>query len=119
MVTSKRRLDANEPRINIHCFALNSFFENCDGVMLSSPEALESAAINSAKEWFSETGKDVYSVGPLLPRSYWSATQSDQGAVDVTLFLKEMQEKYGQNSVFLVRKTPCFITHSLQIETHL
>lgn len=81
---------------------LSSLFDNCDGVLLSAAHAIEGQAIDAIKTWFSETKRDVFSVGPLLPPSYWHAAQSDQGSDDVPVFLNDMLAKYGEKSVILV-----------------
>lgn len=59
--------------------------------------------IEGVKTWFSEAQKDVYGVGPLLPRSYWDTVQSDGGAANIRNFLDKMHEEYGGKSVVFVR----------------
>ncbi len=54
------------------------------------------------KKWWAEDGKEVYGVGPLLPRTYWDTLPTDEGATDVREFLEEMLGKYGKQSVILV-----------------
>ncbi len=78
------------------------FFEHCDSVLLSSSYVLEGEAMDAFKAWLSESKKEVYGVGPLLPANYWDA-QSDGGATEVQVFLDSMLEIRGKKSVVLVR----------------
>lgn len=78
------------------------FFEHCDSVLLSSSYVLEGEAMDAFKTWLSESKKDVYGVGPLLPANYWDV-QSDGGASAVQVFLDSMLESRGKKSVVLVR----------------
>lgn len=44
----------------------------------------------------------MYSVGPLLPRSYWDPTQGNGGDPDIEIFLSNALEKHGEHSMVLV-----------------
>ena len=69
---------------------------------MSSSYALEGKANEAMKKWWAEDGKEVYGVGPLLPRTYWDTLPTDEGATDVREFLERMLGKYGKQSVILV-----------------
>ncbi|KJA21667.1 glycosyltransferase family 1 protein [Hypholoma sublateritium FD-334 SS-4] len=77
-------------------------FKNSNGIVLSSSYASDRKAIEGIKTWFAETPKEVYGVGPLLPRTYWDIVPTDEGATDVRNFLNEMQARHGTKSVILV-----------------
>lgn len=70
---------------------------------MSSSYALEGKAVEGMKKWWAENGKEVYGVGPLLPRTYWDTLPTDEGAIDVRDFLEGMLAKHGKRSVILVR----------------
>ncbi|KJA16630.1 glycosyltransferase family 1 protein [Hypholoma sublateritium FD-334 SS-4] len=78
-----------------------AFFEQGDAVLLSSSYVLEREAIDAMKVWLSETKKDVYGVGPLLPANYWGV-HTDGGATAVQVFLDAMLETHGRKSVVLI-----------------
>jgi hypothetical protein len=62
------------------------------------------------KQWFSAMEKELYVLGPLLPRDYGTETQNgEEGAsVDFETFLGEMLVQHGKGSVFFVRLFPLF-----------
>lgn len=88
--------------VSTYLLELFRFFEQCDLVLMSSSYVLEREAIDAFKAWFSETKKDVYGIGPLLPANYWS-TQGDGGASAIQVFLDAMLQTHGRKSVVLVR----------------
>jgi hypothetical protein len=57
------------------------------------------------KQWFFDMQKDIYVLGPLLPRGYGIENQNgEEGAsADIETFLGEMLVQHGKRSVFFVR----------------
>lgn len=84
-------------------------FEHCDGVLLSASPIVDGGGIGGIKTWLSETQQPVYSVGPLLPRSYWGSVQNNGGAPEVDSFLSHALERYGKHSLVLVRLKMTFM----------
>ena len=67
------------------------------------------------KQWFSDMGKEVHVLGPLLPPGYGSETQNiEVGASDdIETFLGEMLVQYGKRSVFFVGISSSFFYEQL------
>ena len=67
------------------------------------------------KQWFSDTQKELYVLGPLLPSGYGVQVETqnaEEGAsADFETFLGEMLVQHGKGSVFFVRFFP-FLLHS-------
>ena len=59
--------------------------------------------LNALKQWFSDTQKEVYVLGPLLPSDIGTQNGEDGAGVDFENFLGEILEQHGKGSVFFVR----------------
>ncbi|KAI0743898.1 UDP-Glycosyltransferase/glycogen phosphorylase [Daedaleopsis nitida] len=82
-------------------------FEKNDGVVLFTPECYEPEAVAGVRAWFAETGRPVYTAGPLLP----SASQATANANEVKLsaegsafqtFLDETLKTSGEKSLIYI-----------------
>lgn len=84
-----------------------SFIEACDGAILSTAEALEPEGVALIRDWFSETGREVYAVGPLLPLGTNTVageqSQSDKPS-EIDTFLKTTLETHGPKSLLYVSR---------------
>ena len=63
--------------------------------------------LNAVKQWLSETQRELYVLGPLLPSGYGvqvETQKAEEGAsADFETFLGEMLVQHGKGSVFFVR----------------
>jgi hypothetical protein len=82
-----------------------SSFQECDGAIVTTSYAYESASLDAVKLWFSDMQKEVHVIGPLLPSGYGTKPQnSEEGMnIDIETFLGEMLVQHGKRSVFFVR----------------
>lgn len=71
-------------------------------MLLSASPIVDGEGIDGIKTWLSENRQSVYSVGPLLPRSYWDPVQSNGEAPDIESFLSHALVQHGEHSVVLV-----------------
>ncbi|OCH85806.1 UDP-Glycosyltransferase/glycogen phosphorylase [Obba rivulosa] len=89
---------------NIWIDAAN-FLENCDGILLTSPECYEPVSIAGLRDWFSETSRNVYAIGPLLPIEEQSVGKekdsSKQGAA-IERFMDSVLKTRGENSLLYI-----------------
>ena len=83
----------------------NSFFQECDAIVITSSYAYESVSLDTLKQWFSDKRKEVHVLGPLLPAGFGTDSQNNEegASVDIETFLGEMLEQHGKRSVFFVR----------------
>lgn len=84
---------------------MRSFIEACDGAILSTAEALEPEGVARIREWFAETGREVYAAGPLFPLGEGTAagerSQSDK-PTEIDAFLRSIFENHGPKSLLYV-----------------
>ncbi|KAH8087202.1 UDP-Glycosyltransferase/glycogen phosphorylase [Cristinia sonorae] len=88
-------------------FAVHDCIEHCDGMLITSPEAYEPAAIIAIKEWFAETNRGVWAIGPLLPpmssAKAMTGEQSLSGSSDVIKnFMDKTLVTHGQHSMIYI-----------------
>lgn len=85
-------------------------YETCDGLIISSPEAYEPAAVAAIKEWFAETSRPVWAIGPLFPKMAspeavaGEATQSESWE-GIKEFLDAALTAHGEHSLLYVSHT--------------
>jgi len=84
-------------------FWLLRFLKTADAVLLANSHAWEYEAIDAIDTWFSDWGKSVYCIGPLLPSNFGVQQQSDGAPNGVIAFLDSMVQGEGKRSVILVR----------------
>ena len=92
-------------------------FEACDGMILTSAEAYEPQAITAMKEWFAETSRSVWAVGPLLPsiasqEAIAGEEASSPNFKELTSFLNSTLESHGPHSVLFVSKCTRIVRQS-------
>ena len=78
-----------------------------DGALLTTPEPYEPDAVAACREWFAQTGRPVYGVGPVLPsasKATVTAGEKKQSndATKVQAFLDNVLETDGPQSVLYV-----------------
>ncbi|KAH8103099.1 UDP-Glycosyltransferase/glycogen phosphorylase [Cristinia sonorae] len=76
----------------------------CDGVILTTPEVYEQPAVSAFKEWFRETNRSVWALGPLLPSiSSKEAIAGEESlsasSAQITKFMDEALASNGKHSV--------------------
>lgn len=88
--------------------SLYETYESCDGMIIASPMVYESEAIVATKEWFAESNRPVWAVGPL-PVSSGShqaiageEAQSERSA-DIRGFMDGVLTSHGERSMLYVR----------------
>ncbi|TCD71962.1 hypothetical protein EIP91_000094 [Steccherinum ochraceum] len=82
-------------------------FDAIDGVIITSPEVYEPKAITATREWFAETNRGVWAIGPLLPKMdtkearEGEAAQSEKSA-EVQRFMEMVIEKFGERKMLYI-----------------
>ena len=81
---------------------------DCDGAIVMSPLAIEAEAIKVLKQWFAETNRPLYAIGPLLPLKHYKdghnelVTGGSDNGKDALAFLDDMLAKHGKKSLVYV-----------------
>ena len=80
-----------------------------DGMIITSPEPYEPHAIAATKEWFAETHRDVWAIGPLLPSTASKEAVAGEGALSETseqikAFMDDVLRSQGEHSMLFVRR---------------
>ena len=95
--------------MGLSCSLDDRFLNECDSVLIASSHSYEEASLIQVKSWLKSLPQNpsVYAIGPLLPSRYGrhsveGSESKGQVESDVQAFLKEMQSKYGENSVVFV-----------------
>lgn len=97
--------------MNSHELLIDVFrcLAECDGAILMASNALESEAISAMKQWFAETGRSLYAIGPLLPLSHYkdghnalTAGALKDGKSEVIDFLNAILANHGDKSLLYV-----------------
>lgn len=86
---------------------LSRVIAECDGVISNSSDVYEPEAAASLKNWFAETGREAYVVGPLLP-AYGEILTRDNSprardTSEVEEFLTSVLQSHGVKSLLYVR----------------
>ena len=80
--------------------------EKCDGLIIASADSYEREAIAHVTQWFTETSREVYTVGHLLPSgpnaTFGERKQSEKGE-EIMQFLDKTLEADGPESLLYVR----------------
>lgn len=77
------------------------------GIIISSPEILEPQAFAALKEWYSETSKSVYVVGPLIPTDDSKGTTSEdlyqsKDGEAIARFMDNVLQTHGGHSILYI-----------------
>lgn len=84
-----------------------SVLESCDGVILTTSESYEPEAVTVVKDWFAETSRSVFVLGPLLPtthdpRALAGEKQTSAKAKEIDLFMESTLASHGKGSMLYV-----------------
>ncbi|GJJ13356.1 hypothetical protein Clacol_007608 [Clathrus columnatus] len=100
-----------ELQIPLHKKAFKMLHE-CDGMICASNTAFEPEAYRATKEWFAETSRPLYVVGPLLPDSILSSELSNGSKIvdpqlstdekEIVAFLDNIYATSGSRSLLYV-----------------
>ncbi|KAH8085451.1 UDP-Glycosyltransferase/glycogen phosphorylase [Cristinia sonorae] len=82
-------------------------YEQCDGLLITSPEAYEPAAIAATKDWFAESKRGVWAIGPLLPSTTSEKAKSGEESLSessaaIKTFMDETLKKNGEHSMLYI-----------------
>ena len=82
-----------------------------DGILLFTPTSYEPEAVAAMKDWFGETGRPAYAVGPLLPSASKAAAAANEKAQSnesngIQEFLDMTLKASGEKSLVYVSITP-------------
>ncbi|KAH8085452.1 UDP-Glycosyltransferase/glycogen phosphorylase [Cristinia sonorae] len=82
-------------------------FDQCDGFLITSPEVYEPAAISALKEWFAESKRGLWAVGPLLPSSGSEGAKTGEESLSansdaIKKFMDETWAKHGERSMLYI-----------------
>ena len=72
-----------------------------DGIILYTPESYEPEAVSQVEAWYKETGRPVYTCGPLLS----SAAKAQNPEIDA--FLDRTLATTGERSLLYVSSASC------------
>ena len=78
-------------------------------MILTSPEAYEPHAVAATKEWFAETNRSVWALGPLLPPAGSDAAIAGEEASSedfgvIKKFMDNALALHGERSILYVRR---------------
>ncbi|TCD71967.1 hypothetical protein EIP91_000099 [Steccherinum ochraceum] len=82
-------------------------YDECDGMIICSPEVYEPDVMAATEEWFAETGREVWAIGPLLPplnnqvSTAGEEAQSEKAA-EIKNFMDDVLEKNGRHSMLYI-----------------
>ena len=85
-----------------------SFFEECDGLIMTTPEEYEPEAIADIKRWFGKTSRGVYPLGPLLPAVNDPKVSEEEKSIsmkgqEISQFMDSVLKSHGPQSMVYVR----------------
>ena len=83
----------------------------CDGVIITSPEVFEPEGIAATKEWFGETGRPAWAIGPLLYAASSNEAVAGEAALsedsgEIMKFMNSVLSLHGERSMLYVRCVP-------------
>lgn len=94
------------------------FLPQCDGAIFVNPPIIEPTGLEAAKDWFRESGRPLYAIGPFIPPRELRFSKVNIGEKDVVRsstevgkrpevmeFLDKMLDKHGRNSLIYVRSS--------------
>ncbi|TCD71969.1 hypothetical protein EIP91_000101 [Steccherinum ochraceum] len=81
--------------------------EQTEGLIITSSEVYEPAAVSATREWLAETVRSVWAIGPLLPsidseEAVKGEEAQSQDASAITKFVDEVLVKYGERSMLYI-----------------
>ncbi|KAH9851061.1 UDP-Glycosyltransferase/glycogen phosphorylase [Lenzites betulinus] len=80
--------------------------EECDGMLIITPEPYEPDAVAAVRKWYAETGRPAYVCGPLLPPGSATATanekQQSKESVQIQEFLDKTLKTDGEKSLLYI-----------------
>ncbi|THH23192.1 hypothetical protein EUX98_g7990 [Antrodiella citrinella] len=82
-------------------------YDACDGLIIASPEPYEPQTVAATKEWFAETSRPVWVVGPLATSANTQEAianeeaQSEKSA-DIKKFLDKTLKEHGEHSAIYI-----------------
>ena len=81
--------------------------QKTDGLYLFTPESYEPEAVAAVRRWFAETGRPVYTSGPLLPSASKASAHENEKKLskesdEIQTFLDEALKTSGEKSVVYV-----------------
>lgn len=82
-------------------------YDLCDALIITSPEAYEPVTISATKEWWRETKRKVWAIGPLMPSpSSQEAIAGEQAQSanfgEIKQFMDNILSSHGENSMLYV-----------------
>ncbi|CAL1709844.1 unnamed protein product [Somion occarium] len=81
---------------------MQNVVENCDGLIMATPEPYEPEGIDVIRRWFTETSRDIYPIGPMVPfgkKAMEGENKQSQDAGDIEQFLESILKSHGPKSV--------------------
>ena len=86
-------------------------YKSSDALILASPEIYEPESIAATKEWFAETGRPVWAIGPLYRASIANSKEAvakeeslSENAAEIRKFLDDTLALRGEHSMVFVRQ---------------
>ena len=83
--------------------------EKADGMLIFTPESYEPEAVAATRAWYAETGRPVYTTGPLLPTASKSTAMANEKKMSsesnaIVDFLDETLKTSGEKSLVYVSR---------------
>ena len=87
--------------------AIFDTYEACSGLILTTPEAYEPEAIAATKDWWAETQRQVWAIGPLLPSVASTEAVAGEEAQspnfgEIKQFMDRIAQSHGERSLLYV-----------------
>ncbi|KAJ3487391.1 hypothetical protein NLI96_g3558 [Meripilus lineatus] len=81
-----------------------SFLEQCDGLIMTTPEEYEPEGIADIKKWFAKTSRSVYHLGPLLPALNDPKVSAEEKSIsangqEISDFMDSVLKSHGPQSM--------------------
>ena len=87
--------------------------KECDAFIYNTCSALEPEAIDATRQWLKESGRTLYTIGPICPwpdTTFESSTRSllgteheiSENGIPVRVFMDRILASHGENSLIYV-----------------
>lgn len=99
---------------------MDAYYEALDGMIITTPEVYEPHAITATKDWFAETSRFVWAIGPLQTfsegkQAIFNEEAQSERSQDIRKHLDSAFSDYGEHSVLYVGSpipSLCFLLSS-------
>ncbi|KZT07197.1 glycosyltransferase family 1 protein [Laetiporus sulphureus 93-53] len=77
-------------------------YNECDGMLLATPECYEPETVAALKNWFAESSRKVFPCGPLVPYGEQATSQQKERSVHIQEFMNGILKKRGERTLVFI-----------------